>query len=117
MTSQTKTSESFALRARICPLLCVVVPVAIWLAPIGANATARRALAVAAFMIILWVTQTWPLALAGLAGCYLFWVLGVAQFRTAFGGFADPRPGLCLGPACSELWPPNPALRGVWLTW
>ncbi len=97
MTSPTKASERSVFRTRIGPLLCVAVPAAVWLAPIGADSIARRALAVAAFMIILWITETWPLALAGLVGCYLFWVLGVAPFRTAFGGFADPTPWFVFG--------------------
>lgn len=73
----------------IVPVLCIAVPAAIWFAPPGANSTARHALAVAAFMIVAWITSALPHALTGMVGCYLFWVLGVVPFRTAFSGFAD----------------------------
>ncbi len=96
MARQIRTREGFAARTAIGPVLCITVLSAIWWAP-TADPTARHALAVAAFMIIAWITQTGPYALAGLLGCYLFWVLGVAPFRTAFGGFADPTPWFVLG--------------------
>jgi di/tricarboxylate transporter len=76
-------------RNAIGPLLSIAVPAAIWFAPLGVNATARHALAVAAFMILAWIAPALPHALTGMVGCYLFWVLGVVPFRTAFSGFAD----------------------------
>ncbi|MGD0436856.1 MAG: SLC13 family permease, partial [Bryobacteraceae bacterium] len=86
-------------RTTIGAVLCMAVPVALWFAPIGPDETARHALAVAAFMIIAWITETLPHALAGLVGCYLFWVLGVVPFRTAFSGFADQTPWFLFGAA------------------
>ena len=36
-------------------------------------------------------------AIAGLIGCYLFWVLGVAPFSLAFAGFADSTAWFLMG--------------------
>lgn len=69
--------------------LAVVVPVAIWLAPLRLNPTANHALAIMSFMIVAWVTEILEHAVVGLIGCYLFWALAVAPFSTAFSGFAN----------------------------
>ena len=78
-------------------VLAVVLPVALWVAPLRLDATAKHALAVAAFMIISWITEALPHALTGLIGCYLFWVLKVAKFSMAFGGFATETPWFLFG--------------------
>ncbi len=78
-------------------VLGAAVPVGLWVAPLPLDATAKHALAVASFMIIAWITETLPHALTGLVGCYLFWVLGVVKFGTAFGGFADQTPWFLFG--------------------
>ncbi len=97
MTSAAETPGRFdssqhsltSTRKLIGYVLGFAVPVALWVAPLPLDATAKHALAVASFMIIAWITETLPHALTGLVGCYLFWVLGVVKFATAFGGFAD----------------------------
>jgi solute carrier family 13 (sodium-dependent dicarboxylate transporter), member 2/3/5 len=96
MISPPQTSSS-PLRSGISSALCIAVPVAIWLAPIGAGPTARHALAIATFMILAWITEIMPHALSGLLGCYLFWILGTVPFATAFGGFADQTPWFVFG--------------------
>lgn len=78
-------------------ILAVAVPVALWVAPIPLEAVAKHALAVSSFMIIAWITEILPHALAGLIGCYLFWVLKVAKFDVAFSGFADQTPWFLFG--------------------
>ncbi|HKQ73735.1 MAG TPA: SLC13 family permease [Blastocatellia bacterium] len=70
-------------------ILCVVVPITIWFAPLELELTAKRALAIALFIIIAWITEALDHALAGLIGCYLFWALGVVKFNVAFSGFAN----------------------------
>jgi anion transporter len=69
--------------------LCVVVPIAIWFAPLGLAPQAQHGFAIVAFMIIAWMTQAMEFALAGFVGCFLFWALGVAKFNVAFSGFAN----------------------------
>ena len=78
-------------------ILDVLVPASVWLAPLHLDTTAKHAIAVAAFMIIAWITESIPHAVTGLIGCYLFWVLGVARFETAFSGFATETPWFLLG--------------------
>src|ERR687885_1714257 len=70
-------------------VLCVVVPVCLWFAPLDLDPQVKHALAVTSFMIIAWVTEAMAHALTGLVGCFLFWALKVVPFDTAFGGFAD----------------------------
>lgn len=78
-------------------ILCIVVPVVLWVVPFNLDATAKHALAVSSFMIIAWITEILPHALAGLIGCYLFWVLKVVKFDVAFSGFADQTPWFLFG--------------------
>ena len=78
-------------------LLAVVIPVLIWVAPLGLEPPAKRALAIASFMIISWMTEAMAHALTGFIGCYLFWALGVVKFDVAFGGFAAESPWFCFG--------------------
>ena len=75
----------------------IAVPVALWMAPLSLDATAKHALAVASFMIITWITETLPHAITGLVGCYLFWVLKIVKIDIAFGGFADQTPWFLFG--------------------
>ncbi len=70
-------------------VLCVVVPVALWFAPLDLDPTAKRALAVTSFIIIAWSAEALDHALTGLIGCYLYWALGVVKFNVAFSGFAN----------------------------
>jgi anion transporter len=78
-------------------LLAVAIPVLIWVAPLGLDPPAQRALAIASFMIISWMTEAMAHALTGFVGCYLFWALGVVKFNVAFGGFAAESPWFCFG--------------------
>ncbi|HEX5081550.1 MAG TPA: SLC13 family permease [Blastocatellia bacterium] len=70
-------------------ILCVIAPVALWFAPLGIEPTVKRALAIASFIIIAWITEALDHALTGLIGCYLYWALGVVKFNVAFSGFAN----------------------------
>src|SRR5438132_13960830 len=72
-------------------ILCVVVPVILWFAPLNLDPTIKHTLAIASFMIIAWITEALAQALTGLFGCFLFWVLCVVNFDVAFGGFAVER--------------------------
>src|SRR4029077_7855118 len=83
--------------------LSATVPIALWVSPLRLDPPAKHALAVAAFMIIAWITEILPHAVTGLAGCYLFWVLKIANFETAFGGFADQTPWFLFGASLFAL--------------
>ena len=78
-------------------VLSVGVPIAVWFVPLPLDVLSKHALSVASFMIIAWITEILPHALTGLVGCYLFWVLNVVKFETAFSGFADQTPWFLFG--------------------
>ena len=86
-----------SLRARVGRVLSVVVPAVLWFAPLPIDVTARHALAIGLFMILAWITDAMPHAVAGLVGCYLFWALGVVKFEAAFSGFATETPWFFCG--------------------
>jgi solute carrier family 13 (sodium-dependent dicarboxylate transporter), member 2/3/5 len=70
-------------------ILCLVVPLAVWFAPLGIAPQTQHAFAIVGFMVVAWITQAMEFALAGLIGCFLFWALRIVTFEQAFSGFAD----------------------------
>jgi sodium-dependent dicarboxylate transporter 2/3/5 len=70
-------------------ILCILLPIAIWFAPLDMEPQTKHAFAIVAFMVVAWITQAMEFALAGFIGCFLFWALGVVKFDVAFSGFAD----------------------------
>jgi anion transporter len=85
------------LSLAIAILLTLVVPVAVWFAPMHLEPHAQHALAVGAFMIGAWITHSLDHGIAGIIGCYLFWTLGVVKFQSAFSGFAETTPWFLFG--------------------
>src|ERR1051325_2798015 len=72
--------------------VCVLVPLAVWFAPLGLEARTQHAFAIICFMVLAWMTQAMEFAIAGFIGCFLFWALKIVPFNQAFGGFADNTP-------------------------
>ena len=70
-------------------ILGIIALPAIWFAPLPLEPAAQHALAITSFMVIFWIFEAIPHAITGLVGCWLFWSLGVAPIRTAFGGFSS----------------------------
>ncbi len=77
--------------------LAVIVPAALWFAPLNLDPQAQHSLAISSFMIIAWITHALDHAITGLIGCYLFWALGVVRFETAFNGFSNSTPWFLFG--------------------
>src|SRR5262245_7092279 len=75
------------------PILLLVL----WFAPTHDLPAAQHAIAIAAFMIVLWATEAIDHALAGIIGVFLFWALGVTEFERAFSGFANETTWFLLG--------------------
>jgi anion transporter len=73
-------------------VICVVVPLAVWFAPLGLAPQTQHGFAIICFMVIAWMTQVMEFAIAGFIGCFLFWALGVVRFPVAFSGFANDTP-------------------------
>src|SRR5437762_14290459 len=82
-------SADVPLRVNIGRVLCIVVPLIVWFAPLNMAAPAKHGLAITWFMIGAWITGAKEFARAGLIGCYLVWALGVVGFGVAFRGFAS----------------------------
>jgi solute carrier family 13 (sodium-dependent dicarboxylate transporter), member 2/3/5 len=74
----------------------ILLPVAIWFAPLKVGTPAKHAIAISLFMILAWAFEAMSPGLAGLIGCYLYWALGVVSVEVAFGGFADETPWFLL---------------------
>src|SRR6266853_1948382 len=74
-----------------------------WLLPLGIAPAAHKALAIGLFMITAWMTQVLDHGIAGILGCFLFWMFGVARFEIAFSGFADSTPWFLFGAICCGL--------------
>src|SRR5438105_4877458 len=70
-------------------ILCIVVPVAVWFAPLPLEPATKHGFAIVGFMVVAWITRAMDYALAGFVGCFLFWALGVVRFPVAFSGFAN----------------------------
>ena len=51
-------------------------------------------------MILAWMTQALDHGVAGILGCFLFWMFGIARFETAFSGFADTSAWFLFGAVC-----------------
>src|SRR6266436_7792255 len=77
--------------------------VVFWLLPLGIAPQAHKALAVGLFMIAAWMTQVLDHGVTGILGCFLFWMLGIAKFETAFSGFADTSAWFLFGAVCFGL--------------
>ena len=84
-------------------LLLAAGAVAFWFLPLGIAPPAHKALAVGLFMIAAWVTQVLDHGISGILGCFLFWMLGIAKFETAFSGFADTSAWFLFGAVCFGL--------------
>ena len=70
-------------------ILCILVPLAVWFAPLPLEPVTKHGFAIVGFMVIAWITRAMDYALAGMVGCFLFWALGVVRFPVAFSGFAN----------------------------
>jgi anion transporter len=89
--------ESSALAAKppvvsLSFIICILVPLAFWFAPLGLAPQTQHGLAIISFMVLAWITQAMEFAIAGLIGCFLFWALGVVRFPVAFSGFSNDTP-------------------------
>ncbi len=84
-----ETSKTDGARQIVGRIVCVLVPLIFWFAPLPIDPVAKHGLAIALFMVLAWITEAIDHAVAGLVGCFLFWALGVVQFDVAFSGFTN----------------------------
>jgi len=74
-----------------------LVGVVLWFLPTHDSLVAQHALAIAAFTIVLWMTEAVDHATAGFMGLVLFWATGVGRVNQIFSGFAGETPWFLLG--------------------
>jgi anion transporter len=67
----------------------VLIPLAIWLAPLGIDQNMHAAISISAFLIIAWMTELMEYAATGLFGLMLFWFFEVADTDVIFSGFVS----------------------------
>ena len=89
--------EAHSTKALVGMALGPLLAALLWFAPLPLEAQAQHALAIVAFMIVYWITEPIDHGVTALLGCYLFWALGVADFETAFAGFAHETPWFLFG--------------------
>jgi len=96
-------TASTDLRSAGLLLLIGAGSVGFWFLPLGIDPLAQHALAVGLFMIVAWMIQVLDHGVTGILGCFLFWMLGLVPFQTAFSGFADTTAWFLFGAICMGL--------------
>lgn len=96
-------SPDTSVRSLLLLGVLALVAIGFRLLPLGIAPTAHSALAIGLFMIACWVTQVLDHGIAGILGCFLFWMFRTARFETAFSGFADSTPWFLFGAVCFGL--------------
>src|SRR5262245_51775978 len=74
-------------------ILCVLVPLVVWFAPLPLEPVTKHGFAIVGFMVVAWITRAMDYALAGFVGCFLFWALASSSFRSRSVGLPTTRPG------------------------
>ena len=92
-----KDEARYGVRHLASILLGPAAAIALWFAHLSSDPAINHALAITAFMVVYWIFEPIDHGITGLIGCYLFWALGVANFATAFSGFADSTPWFLFG--------------------
>ena len=93
-------------------VLCILVPLAVWFAPLPLEPITKHGFAIVGFMVVAWITRAMDYALAGLVGCFLFWALGIVKFPVAFSGFANDTAWFLFGALLLGMIAIGRALRG-----
>jgi anion transporter len=70
---------------------------ALWFAPTHEDVAAQHALAIAAFMIVMFVTEPVEHATSGFLGLVMFWAAGIQPLNQVFSGFSGETPWFLLG--------------------
>ena len=99
----TETASSADRRSLLLLVVIAAAAAGFRLLPLGIDPKAHSALAIGFFMIASWMTQVLDHGVAGILGCFLFWMFGVAKFDTAFSGFGDTSAWFLFGAICFGL--------------
>src|SRR5436309_733650 len=92
VTATTAQQERQIPWRAIFSAICVVVPVALWFAPLGIPHPAQGAMAISTFMILAWMTNIMRYRADSLTGCLLFSALAMASSQRGFSCLANDPP-------------------------
>ena len=92
-----EAKAGFSRKAWMGTLGAPLIFLLLWVGPFNIDATAKHALAVVGFLIVLWISEVVDHGVTAFMGCYLFWFLGIVDFNTAFSGFARDTPWFLFG--------------------
>ena len=92
-----EAQDGLSSRQRAGLILAPLAGIVLWFVPTHESIVAQHALAIAAFTIVLWMTEAVDHATAGLLGLVLFWATGVGRITQIFSGFAGETPWFLLG--------------------
>jgi sodium-dependent dicarboxylate transporter 2/3/5 len=92
-----EAQDGLSSRQRAGLLLAPLAGIIFWFLPTHESIVAQHALAIAAFTIVLWMTEAVDHATAGFLGLVLFWATGVGRLNQIFSGFAGETPWFLLG--------------------
>jgi anion transporter len=92
-----KPQDLMTPRQLIGALLGPIIGLVLWWLPLDLPPAAHKAVAIASFMLVYWVTEPIEYGLTALLGCYLFWALQVTPFAVAFSGFTTSTPWFVFG--------------------
>jgi anion transporter len=92
-----EAAEQGSLRMKVGSLLGPLIGLAVWFVPTHMEPVAQHTLGIVAFMIVYWITEPIDHGITAMIGCFLFWALHIANFETAFAGFADSSPWFLFG--------------------
>lgn len=93
----TEAHSGLSSRQRAGLILAPLAGIVLWFMPTHESIVAQHALAIAAFTIVLWMTEAVDHASAGFLGLLLFWATGVGRISQIFSGFAGETPWFLLG--------------------
>lgn len=84
-----ENADSSPRRRLLKATACIAGPLLVWLAPLSIQPDAKAALAIAAFLILAWMTELMEYSVAGLLALFLFWSTGTATPEVIFSGFVN----------------------------
>jgi anion transporter len=76
-----------ALRQRVGRIAAPIALLLLWFVPTNEDPRAQHAVAISAFMVVLWATEAIPYAAASLLGLAAFWAFGISPLSVVASGF------------------------------
>jgi sodium-dependent dicarboxylate transporter 2/3/5 len=93
---QTPTFDKSKMNPEVKRFLLVILSIVLGLIayklPVSPSPVSQKALGITIFMLTMFVTEPVPLAVTGLLGCLLFWMVAEVPIARAFSGFTNDTP-------------------------